>query len=1464
MNSRKLVTAAFSIFGIGVVHAAPTINNVTSIESAVTEPSSYHSRLYSPLNIYGMNTDQNGDLFFSDSSKNKVFKVNRSMRVTLNAGNGGNTNLSSTPQGIAKPYLADIDGSDWFIIENSLWVYSDILKRDKVTNRWALAHDGQSSYGALFQTVDFLADDGALFYTNTYSTYNYKVNKWDAQTGLQTALGGGTEVVPTDGTTVSSENIRFSSSVLGLAKGSSGTIFLSSNNRIYAWNRSDDTIKHIYGNGGNTIVPGSDPFQSGGTGLTDIEYDADANTLYFIEEYQDLIGALNLTDGTVSIVVGGGADTGVDAKSPLAVKFSNINDLEIGPNGELFIQDNNKIIYVVTEDTDSDGANDWVDQWPADASRQYDYDFDGIDNNIDTDSDNDGVSDVDEETAGTSKYAADSDGDGYNDSMDAFPLDPTESLDSDGDGVGDNTDRFPYDATESEDVDGDGIGNNSDLDNDNDGVIDINDAFPLDPSEQSDSDGDGVGDNVDAFPFDAAETTDADNDGVGANVDVNDFDSSVTIDSDGDGYADEVDAFINDATEYQDSDGDGVGDVADLDDDNDLEPDSSDAFPFDPSEQADMDNDGFGDNKDVDSNSATRFLDVNNNGIADADELKMTSLVGPILPAQLQLFGEDSLVLATDNTLMVFDQDYGVFYRLDESTEQWLEFKIFETDPLLTNRGVDANDIEAVSLAPNNVVYFSDDVDNIYKWVVGGAVEPLISGFDNPFDLAPFGPEFEEGVSDVFASSIGDLYVVYRDDDVIYQLDVSAQTYTRIIGDGNAADVTEPANDVYDTADGVNARTAKLNLNQVAATAAGQVFFTDSNGGSGDAIRTVDSNGNLQTVIHDGDLNVHTFVAEDGPAAQYSLAWTTDLQVGNNRLFVLEDFDDSTQILELSEDRLSLRVVVGAQTYDNEDRLSLRAVVGAQRNDNENQVKLGRPARSSYAHIETAIGYYKNQIHFLFWDAFTDASPTLGTVTQDGYLSALNNWTAYEVGNSGASYWSNLVLDNNGKIYVTNGSRVFAWENGGWNLKVGGGNQSVINDGVAPLDASIGSIQHGGIAFDSQNRLIIGDSNRYVFYRLELDGQLYRIAGTYNSFGNVDAVDARNGRVGRYLRYLTTDSNDQIVYFDDYYDTIRRINADGSLSTIAGKGSNTPSSIYGQPSELVRSLTVNALSFLEDGRLVVSANYDFNILPNGNVEPPFFSQTVNSVFERDGRVYISNGGLSVRNDKGQFVSLHYNPASSGDADIVAFSSINKAVASGNTVYLLVNGQVMVADFDVDNDGWVAALDLDDNSASIIGDFDGDGVANNIDPDIDGDGVLNGVDLLSFSANISIDTDGDGIPDAIDADDDNDRLYDEDDLAPLIKDMVLDSDGDGYADIVDAFPFDATEHEDSDGDGIGNIADNDDDNDGVLDINDIAPLNPSVSTLKTDSGKKGGSLSTSGMLLLLFLLMLRRKKRFGLI
>lgn len=154
----------------------------------------------------------------------------------------------------------------------------------------------------------------------------------------------------------------------------------------------------------------------------------------------------------------------------------------------------------VDTDDDNDGLTDVKETEQGTDPLKSDTDADGLSdseesaggtNPLKSDTDGDGLTDKDEQTRGTSPTKADTDGDGLTDGEEVKGgTSPTKS-DTDGDGLSDAEEKKR--------------GTNPLLrDSDKDGVDDKEDLFPLDPHETSDRDGDGKGDNSD---------TDDDNDG---------------------------------------------------------------------------------------------------------------------------------------------------------------------------------------------------------------------------------------------------------------------------------------------------------------------------------------------------------------------------------------------------------------------------------------------------------------------------------------------------------------------------------------------------------------------------------------------------------------------------------------------------------------------------------------------------------------------------------------------------------------------------------------------------------------------------------------------------------------------------------------------------------------------------------------------------------------------------------------
>jgi hypothetical protein len=202
------------------------------------------------------------------------------------------------------------------------------------------------------------------------------------------------------------------------------------------------------------------------------------------------------------------------------------------------------------------------------------------------------------------------------------------------------------------------------------------------------------------------------------------------------------------------------------------------------------------------------------------------------------------------------------------------------------------------------------------------------------------------------------------------------------------------------------------------------------------------------------------------------------------------------------------------------------------------------------------------------------------------------------------------------------------------------------------------------------------------------------------------------------------------------------------------------------------------------------------------------------------------------------------------------TSISTDAISNGSVEVALRSASVVTDFD--GDGVDDRADAFPEDSTETRDTDGDGIGDNADPDADNDGTDDANDAFPFDAAEVADFDGDGIGNNADPDDDNDGVADIDDRFPNDANEFADADGDGLGnntdpdddndgvrDELDAFPTDGAETADIDGDGVGNNADTDDDNDGVLDTDDQLPLdNRGAIASVAVVGASGGTVTST--------------------
>ncbi len=254
-------------------------------------------------------------------------------------------------------------------------------------------------------------------------------------------------------------------------------------------------------------------------------------------------------------------------------------------------------------DTDGDGVLDDVDGFNGFGITPLgDHDGDGINNIVDLDDDNDGITDIEEgdgnvDTDGDGvpdSFDIDSDNDGLFDAQEAgHGLVADSGLIDCGSGFGANglcddveTGLESGVTTDAVDSDSDGTADFRDLDSDDDNIYDSDEADTdcFGACSGADTDGDGLVDSQDnASGFGSSGAT------APTDTDGDDTPDYLDLDTDGDNIAD-----INEAgddnpdTRPVDTDGDGVPDYRDLDSDDDGIPDIDEPTDKDGNGQPDF------------------------------------------------------------------------------------------------------------------------------------------------------------------------------------------------------------------------------------------------------------------------------------------------------------------------------------------------------------------------------------------------------------------------------------------------------------------------------------------------------------------------------------------------------------------------------------------------------------------------------------------------------------------------------------------------------------------------------------------------------------------------------------------------------------------------------------------------------------------------------------------------------------
>ena len=218
-----------------------------------------------------------------------------------------------------------------------------------------------------------------------------------------------------------------------------------------------------------------------------------------------------------------------------------------------------------------------------------------------------------------------------------------------------------------------------------------------------------------------------------------------------------------------------------------------------------------------------------------------------------------------------------------------------------------------------------------------------------------------------------------------------------------------------------------------------------------------------------------------------------------------------------------------------------------------------------------------------------------------------------------------IAEDRVGNIYVADRGRWFGlaaiWkisQNGRARLVAGTGHRGAVQTGTNALQSDLGMPE--ALYVDNANRIYFADSANHVVVRIESDGQLTRIAGT--------GIPGFNGDHGPAIKaslrqpYDVRLDSQGTVYIADYGNNrVRKVTRDGIIQTVAGTGEQGYSG-DGGPATAARLNGPYGIFVDGEDRLLIADSFNHVIRRVNN------DGTITTIFGSGRQGYSGDGGLA--------------------------------------------------------------------------------------------------------------------------------------------------------------------------------------------------------------------------------------------
>jgi cysteine-rich repeat protein len=367
----------------------------------------------------------------------------------------------------------------------------------------------------------------------------------------------------------------------------------------------------------------------------------------------------------------------------------------------------------------------------------------------------------------------------------------------------------------------------------------------------------------------------------------------------------------------------------------------------------------------------------------------------------------------------------------------------------------------------------------------------------------------------------------------IYVADVFNHVVRRINLDGTTTTIAGIGSSGFSGEGGPATSAVLYGPRGIAVDAAGRVLVADS---FNYRIRRVDLDGTITTIAGTGE---RSFSGDGGPATSAALGVSLRGVVVDavGRVLVVDESTNRIRRIEL-DGTITTIAGTGGANFSGDGGLATSATLYSPQG----------VAIDGSGRIVIADGLNR-RVRRIGLD---------GTITTIAGTGALGSSGDGGPATSATLTPSGVAVDAEGRVLVvdTDNQRVRRVEHDGTITTIAGtGEDGFSGDGGPATGALLGAPT--GIAVDAVGRILIADLAHGRIRRVDLDGTITTIAGTVRRVFSGDGGPATNVALSRSIlpqRGIAVDADGRVLLVDNLNNRIRRVERDGTISTIAGTG----------------------------------------------------------------------------------------------------------------------------------------------------------------------------------------------------------------------------------------------------------------------------------------------------------------------